>query len=644
MSDQPKSGYRADIDGLRAIAIGLVVIFHFDILSLGQAGFIGVDIFFVISGFLITGIIARELEAGTFHLWTFLYRRVRRLYPAMIVTLLAFGLFGWFRFLPPQFAELGRESFLSLLYVVNFHFWRTVDYFGLHADTAPLLHTWSLAVEEQFYLLFPPFCLLVHRVLPQRLRAAVVGLGLVSFGLSLVLSATKPQAAFYLAPTRAWELMLGSALALTCRTYRPDGWVLHGWVLRLAGPLGLGLIAGAVVLFTPAVMLPGWFALLPTTGAAAVILGGYDSRAPLTRVLSTSALVWVGRISYPLYLVHWPIWIALRDQLPDLPWTLRVAGLAFSVLCAWAIYALIETPIRKGRILARPGVFASGVATLSLALLVLSAGIVWTDGVPGRFPPEVSRFLAAADDKPVIYAPCEYRKATPTPACRIGTEGVQPTLLLMGDSHAEALAGAFDLYLKKSGRAGMFMFSHGCLPVAGTGDATCAAFVDAALQQSAAPQISDVVLVSIWRQPYEGAGMIFDGAWVGHPQAGALFADRLVDMAARLVKAGKRVTLIAPLYAAPHSVPETLARNLAFGTHWPVDSSLADYNATFAALFAAFAQAGVAGARQISLIDDLCRSGTCPGLWGARPIFSDNNHVAFGMSARFADILAREMH
>ncbi len=630
--------YRADIDGLRAIAIGLVVVFHFDILSLGQAGFIGVDVFFVISGFLITGIIAGDLAAGRFRFADFLYRRVRRLYPALLATLLLFGAFAFARFLPPLFAEVGRETFLSLLYVVNVYFWRSVDYFGLHVDSTPLLHTWSLAVEEQFYLLFPPVCLLVHRLWPHRLRATVIGLGLASFALSLVASGWKPQAAFYLTPTRAWELMLGSALALSLPGRR-----LPAPVLRLAGPLGLGLIALALVIYTPALALPGWFALLPTLGAAALILGGLDPAAPVTRLMALRPMVWLGRISYPLYLVHWPIWIALQDQLPEVPRGLRVAGLGLSVLCAWAIYALVETPVRQGRVLARPRAFLAVAGTLSLGLMAASAVVVRSGGLPGRFPPEVQRLLAVARDVPRGFEHCEYRGGAQVQPCRIGTPGVAPSVLLIGDSHARALAGAFDLYLRQTGKAGLFGFSSGCLPVPGAESDICSRFVAAALQRAAEPDIAEVVFESIWRQPYEGTGMLFDGAWVPHAEAGAVFADRLTRMTAALTAAGKRVVLIEPLYAAPHRVPDTLARNLAFGQHWPVDTPYAAYRATFAPLFSAFGQAAAAGARRVSLIGELCRSGTCPGTWEGRPVFSDNNHLAFGMSSYMAGVLERQM-
>ena len=209
--------YRADIDGLRAIAILLVTVFHFDLFSVGKAGFIGVDVFFAISGFLITSIIVRELERGDFSYGRFLYRRVRRLYPAMTVTLALFLVAGSFLRLPDAFRELGRESVLSQLYVVNFYFWRTVNYFGLHAANVPLLHMWSLAIEEQFYLFFPLLCIAVWRWRPGSLTAVIVTGTLASFLLGLVVTPWKPWAAFYLLPTRAWELLAGGALVLATR-------------------------------------------------------------------------------------------------------------------------------------------------------------------------------------------------------------------------------------------------------------------------------------------------------------------------------------------------------------------------------------------------------------------------------------------
>ena len=227
--------YRADIDGLRAVAILLVVVFHFDLFSVGKAGFIGVDIFFVISGFLITSIIVQSLEENRFSFATFLYRRVRRLYPALLATLVFYLVAGAFLLLPDTFEELSLEALLSQLYVVNFYFWRSVNYFGLQADSVPLLHMWSLAVEEQFYLIFPLACLLIWRVKSHWLTSLILLAALLSFSLGYLLTPIKPWASFYLLPTRAWELLAGSLLFLTIRHRSPTRSLALG-----TGPCGAG--------------------------------------------------------------------------------------------------------------------------------------------------------------------------------------------------------------------------------------------------------------------------------------------------------------------------------------------------------------------------------------------------------------------
>ncbi|MEL6791903.1 MAG: acyltransferase, partial [Pseudomonadota bacterium] len=344
--------YRADIDGLRAIAILLVVIFHFDILSAGEGGFIGVDVFFVISGFLITGIIARALDAGTFRIGDFLYRRVRRLYPAVLATLILYLAFGYVFFLPDLFEELAVQALLSQIYAINIYFWRTIDYFGLQAGSAPLLHMWSLAVEEQFYLLFPVFCLICHRILRGRLLWPLIAITALSFALGLAASGWKPQAAFYLLPTRAWELSAGGALALLLRDWTPPRFVAVA-----AGPIGLALIVAALAVHTPAMAVPGWFALLPVTGAMLLLVTGAHPDAPVARVLALKPMVWVGLISYPLYLVHWPVIIALDEmvEVAHLGW--RLFGLGLSFALAWAIWKVVETPVRTSRVLPRPAPF-----------------------------------------------------------------------------------------------------------------------------------------------------------------------------------------------------------------------------------------------------------------------------------------------
>jgi len=547
--------YRADIDGLRAVAILLVVVFHFDILSIGKAGFIGVDVFFVISGFLITGIVARQLGDGTFRLTDFFYRRVRRLYPAMLATLLLYGIFAWFFFLPDLFQEFAREALLSLLYVVNVYFWRSVNYFGLQTGDVPLLHMWLLAVEEQFYLLFPLFCLAVHRWAPRH--------------------------------------------------------------------------------------LPGWFALLPTLGAAALIIGGFNREAPVTRALSTAPAVWMGRISYPLYLVHWPVLIGMQSMIETYAWAWRLAGLGLSILLAWGIYRWVETPLREGKILAgRSGYLLASGAT-SFAMIVVAGVIVRSDGAPHRFPASVLAALEAKEDADPRFRACQSAATNPDTMCRLGADDTRITILVIGDSHAEALAPAIDLWLTESGRAAAFVFGSGCLPVQDAGDQNCVEIFDPALEVAKRdPDISDILFVSIWRQPYEN-GMYFGGRWYDSEAAPAAFPPALMATVTALIEAGKQVTLIEPLYALEHSVPDALAGNLAFGRTWSLEIPLSDHEHTFSRLYAAFDQAETAGARRLSLISGLCSSGSCPGVVQGQPAFRDNNHLANSMTSYMAEELQR---
>jgi peptidoglycan/LPS O-acetylase OafA/YrhL len=221
--------YRPDIDGLRTLAVMLVLVFHFNLFELGKAGFIGVDIFFVISGFLITAIIRRDLDLGRFRFVDFLYRRVRRLYPALMATLGATLIAGTFLFFPYRLEELATETVLSLLYVVNFYFWQKINYFGLQAGAVPLLHIWSLAIEEQFYLVFPIVCAFIWHWNRKLLAPLVVVGAVFSFLLAVLSAPEKPELAFYLLPTRAWELLLGSMLALGIHNRTPRGAGFISW-------------------------------------------------------------------------------------------------------------------------------------------------------------------------------------------------------------------------------------------------------------------------------------------------------------------------------------------------------------------------------------------------------------------------------
>ncbi|MEM9631237.1 MAG: acyltransferase family protein [Pseudomonadota bacterium] len=623
--------YRADIDGLRTVAVVLVLVFHFDLFSLGKAGFIGVDVFFVISGFLITTIIRNDLESGRFHLGDFLYRRVRRLYPALLATLLLTMVAGWFLFLPHRYDELAAETLWSLLYVVNIYFWQNVNYFGLQAGSVPLLHMWSLAVEEQFYLFFPLCCIALWRWLPQLLLPVVVLAMLASFALGLIFTPIKPEASFYLLPTRAWELLLGSILALTVH-----GRTVQGQWLQIMGPVGLALIAASVFLYGPLTLVPGWFALLPTLGAIALILGGFALTAPVTQLMASRPMVWIGKLSYPLYLVHWPIRIFLQEHTLEFTSSWRVLGFFLSFVLAAAIYYLIEMPIRTGRFLSGRRLYLGLVAGMSFSTLAASGMILLHNGLPSRFAPEVTSILAFRKDTPDAFRRCNYMGASIDQICGIGAPEVQREVLVIGDSHALALSGALDLWLSNEKRGGGLVYDHGCMPVMGAGRNRCQNYTESALALAErSTEVTEVVLVSIWRQALPSGGKAFDGRWVPEEQVAEIFSARLQETVARLEAAGKQVTIIEPLFAAARPIPETLASNIAFGRSWPVDTLLVDHRATFSTIYAAFDQ--VQNTRRVSLIEPFCKGGICRAIIDNRPLFTDNNHLAFSHSERIAN-------
>ena len=305
MSPPPSERYRPDIDGLRAIAVMLVVNFHAFPLAM-PGGFIGVDIFFVISGFLITGIIARELSENRFSLIGFYNRRIRRIFPALIVVLAAVLVMGWLWMLPHAYAQLSSDVFASAAFAANFALMLQSGYFDIESAKKPLLHLWSLGIEEQFYLAWPLVLIIAAR---WRLRWLEIagGIALASFAMNVALVGHDPVATFYLPVTRAWELLVGAVLALAWA--RVDQ---SGTASNRRATIGLALIVLAAAVLNVDRAFPGWWALLPIAGSA-LLLSAPASWVNRT-LLGWPPVVWIGLISYPLYLWHWPLLVIPCDR------------------------------------------------------------------------------------------------------------------------------------------------------------------------------------------------------------------------------------------------------------------------------------------------------------------------------------------
>lgn len=543
-----KLGYRPDIDGLRALAILPVLWFHSDLPGL-SGGFTGVDTFFVISGFLITRIIYDEIQADEFTFASFYERRVRRIGPALLTVLAATLVVGAALLLPSELLKLGESAIAGLLMVSNIYFWTEAGYFRLGEGITPLLHFWSLGVEEQFYIVFPVLLILAHRL--KLVAPMVVTVFVASLALSIVATPYSPGAAFYLLPTRMWEMALGSILAVGL-VKLPEKWAaISGWI-------GIGLIAIAAIFISKQMAFPGWVALVPCLGAGLVIASSQDASA--NRLLGSPILVWIGKISYSLYLWHWPVFVFMRHYNASnelgIGWSL--AGIVMSVALAWLTYRFIEQPARGKRIsYAKVGARLAGAAAL---VGFISVAAIAMQGLPSRHSPRVLALHEQRNDhgafaKKCIAVPME-RAAD---ECQIG-EG--PTrVAVWGDSHAAALidgvAGAFAeptiVYAKNS-----------CPPSDGwtnpglsLGEANrCNAHNSKILERLASDEAVHTVVLS--------------GYWASHARQGDAALWRGVASSAEVLRArGKRVIILAGVPEPGEDVPWASAIRERFGRAGP---------------------------------------------------------------------------
>jgi peptidoglycan/LPS O-acetylase OafA/YrhL len=567
--------YRPDIDGLRAVAVALVVAFHAFPAAI-RGGFIGVDVFFVISGFLITSLILDEQAIGRFSIRAFYARRIRRILPALAVVIAATLVMGWFILFPTPYEKLGIHALAGALFFPNLMYWSEAGYFDVAAKLKPLLHLWSLGVEEQFYLVWPLLLVALWR-LKLRMTAPLGAIAAASLIYSAIEVFLNPVAAFYSPLSRLWELGLGGILA-----YRPIK-VRNPEIVSL---VGIALIVGTALLLTASDPFPGPIALIPAIGSGMVVVGR-------SSLLSRRPLVALGLISYPLYLWHWPLLsfatLGGADSL-----RLRAALIVVSIALAWTTMRFVEFPIRFGS-WRRAGVPIAAAMTLAVALA--GASISWSGGSPTRYPAKVREVLATMHH--------EFKTHARVGTCwlhqdasfdRYPDECQSGPILVWGDSYAGLLATGLPKPYAQFTR-------NGCLPLlaiqaAGPGQCVDSNAKIANLISKLAPR--RVILFGAW--------LVHDLGWSSDKNVGA------AAMRETLRKVRTAVSDVVLIGTSPSWAPETLPA-VAF-KFWSQFGTLPDrlnpasqdYQAADRAMRDV---ANAEGARFVSVFDLLCNGEGC---------------------------------
>ncbi|HEX2526537.1 MAG TPA: acyltransferase family protein [Geminicoccus sp.] len=558
----PALKYQPSVDGLRAVAVLAVLGFHAKVAWLG-GGFVGVDIFFVISGYLITSILRDDLAAGRFSLLRFYERRIRRIFPPLFFLLAVMFLAGATVMLPSEFAALGKNAIATALFVSNITFWKASGYFHRDSESNPLLHTWSLSVEEQFYLVVPIVLYVAFRYFHRGLIPLLWIMAGISLALSIRLTETAQSFAFFMAPTRVWEFLAGSLLA-----WNAIPAVRHRHGREVVALAGAGLITWSIASYTSNSLFPGLGAIPPVLGAVLVIHAG--GQTLVARVLSLRPIVFVGLISYSLYLWHWPVLVYLRylgghdGSVPPVP-TVFLVSLGLAIL-SWR---LVEQPFRSGRAWTRRQVFAGGSAVLAASV---AAGLLVhvERGWPQRFPEAVTVAERAAADFSPMRTRCHASDENAVPveqSCVYGSP-VAPASAIWGDSHVVELAYALGELAGQHGRSILHLSYSACPPAVdfdGRFSRGCHAYNDQALQRLlSSPGIKTVFLAARYNAE----------VYVGTNLAGSMR-----EAVADLVRAGKEVVLVSPIPTANMDVPRLLAHKmLTDGTAQQVSISRATFD------------------------------------------------------------------
>ena len=657
--------YRPEIDGLRAIAITSVLLFHVDLPFLG-GGFLGVDVFFVISGFLLTEILTREEREGRFSIVGYLDRRARRILPALFVVGLASTACAWYFLLPSEFIDFAHSLGPAVFLYSNVFFWQKIDYFTHNIDGMPLIHTWSLAIEGQFYAIIPIFIYAWRATTPRLATYVILGVGAASLLAAARFSSLDPQFSFYLIVTRLWEFGAGALASFIGGRWKPSG-----VVRECAAAAGLALIGLSVCLTTSSVASPIPAALAPVIGSALFIaFGGNGAR--VGSFLAAGPIAGLGKISYSVYLWHQPVLAFARARF-DLQMTAQNVAILYALTVVLSVisWKWVETPFQNRSTISRQSMIGAS-AVCCLVLLAIVVVVPKYRGFPSRFSSQIAavdaRTDAQSEQQSLDCFSGSRGIVPPERACHLNAD-LDGSIAIWGDSHAMVIADRFAAALAPL-KKGLRVFSfERCPPISGLHlnesgwERQCPAYNDNVFRYLAArPDIDTVVLMARWSMYFDGEMYNNgEGGVAGKPRHILAFpadmrddahddarrlrglADAVQAQIAALRAAGKRVVLVYPIPEIGWEVPERMARRIAFQLDEPdaqVSVSVESFEVRSRDARAAFD--GVPannGLLRIDPADAFCgvaAPARCAAELNGVPLYFDDNHL----NAHGADKLA----
>lgn len=656
------SSYRPEIDGLRAIAVVAVIFFHAGFEAFG-GGFLGVDVFFVISGFLITGLILQEQASGSFSLAVFYARRARRILPALFFVMVVCTVPAAMLMTAAQRADLFRTMGATALFGSNFFLASTTGYFDSAAELRPLLHTWSLAVEEQFYFLFPLLLIVSRPLGPKRLGWLLLALAAASLILSEYGWRHDASLNFYLTPSRAWELLVGALGALLCHSRRGKAGWPSGTFREALGAMGLLAVLGSFVLFNRYTPAPSVYCLVPTLGTVLMLM--YAERDTITgRLLSWRVLTGIGLVSYSAYLWHQPLFAFARIRSLEAPSDLLMVGLivATFVLAAMS-WRWVEQPVRRlGGYPVAKTLRAGLAGSAAIALASVVGVLVWNQA-PATVPVTVLSAFKSIDRAKECFDVANGHAVATGWYCEINPGGEpSPSFVLYGDSHSLQLLEAFTLAAREAGRSGIFAGFSGCPPLPGTvpltrpdqGTRDCRALNDRMYEWTRSHRIKDMFLVAkwsyytdVWAAGYTNAIGLKPGDPVTLQASRASFAAGAANSVAWARNAGTRLHVIAQVPQQPYPPATVYERTFTSGR--APEPQLREFSVTSARHEAMQAYPNavwreLADATSLTFVSFdklLCDGERCPIGTATQSYYQDQSHLSADGAARLVPAIQR---